>query len=311
MLALTVWLRWKTAGSAWESMVDPALQPYVIENRSRSRRFAPLLLFAAWALTLLLLAGPVWQQREVPVFQAEQAEIILFDLSRSMRADDIAPDRLTRARYKLIDLLRRAQGQQTGLVAFAERPYIISPLSEDAQTIESFVPSLEPSIMPVQGSRPDLAIDRAVQLFEQSAVPAGHIILITDVQAGERDFDAARVARDAGHRLSVLAVGTAAGAPLRDVTGQFVQSVDGAVVVPQLDFTSLSSLATAGGGTAVRLSSSNDDLLALESVRRSIAITADSTDVAAQKIYWIEYSPWLLWLLVPSMLLAFRRGVAA
>ncbi|NND92335.1 MAG: VWA domain-containing protein [Granulosicoccus sp.] len=311
LLMMVVWFRQRSGTTAWESVVDPALQPYVIEGVAPASRKAPLWLFAGWALSLLLLAGPVWQQRELPVFEAEQAEVIVFDLSRSMRADDLAPDRLTRARFKLIDLLRRSDGRQTALVAFAERPYVISPLTDDARTIEAFVPSLQPEIMPAQGSRPDLAIARAVQLFEQAEVAAGHVILITDATITERDLEAARLARRAGHRLSVLAVGTAAGSPLRGADGQFLQHSDGAIVVPQLDFGSLSALAEAGGGTAARLSTSGVDLDMIENARQQAAVSADGNEAVAQRIYWVEYSPWFLWILVVLLLSAFRRGIVS
>jgi Ca-activated chloride channel family protein len=181
------WLRQRKDRSDWEALVDPELQRYVIEQSPPSKRRAPVILFFAWTFSLLLLAGPVWQQQEVPVFQAEQAEVILFDLSLSMRADDVAPDRLTRARFKLTDLLQRSDGRQTGLVAFAERPYIISPLTEDALTVEAFVPSLDPDIMPAQGSRLDLAITKALELLDQSGVVQGHILAITDAVVTDRD----------------------------------------------------------------------------------------------------------------------------
>lgn len=310
VLALLYRLRPGSGRGGWDAIVEPALQPYVIEGEVKSRRAGTLLLFAAWALSLLLLAGPVWQQREVPVFEAEQAQLVLFDLSRSMLTDDLPPDRLTRARFKLMDLLARSQGRQTGLIAFAERPYVISPLTDDARTIEAFVPSLSPEIMPVQGSRLDLAIERAMQLFEQASVASGHIILISDAPAASRDIDAARAARQTGHRVSVLAVGTAAGAPLRGEDGQFLQYANGSIVVPQLDMESLRAVASAGGGTAVSLSTSTDDLDALDAVLSGVSLSGDVDEQAARKVYWVEYAPWMLWPLLGLLLLAFRRGVA-
>lgn len=310
-LLVIFWLRRGAAGRTWESFVDPELQPYVIEGDASNVRRMPLLLFAGWALALLLLAGPVWQQREIPVFEAVQAEVMVLDLSGSMLADDLAPNRITRARFKLQDLLQRNSGRQIALIAFAERPYVISPLTRDAGTVEAFLPSLDPTIMPAQGSRPDLAIDRAVQLLGQAQVKAGHILLLSDAQFSARDIDSAIAARKAGHRVSVLAVGTAAGAPLRDATGQFVQYADGSIVVPQLDISAMQDLADAGGGLAVKLSTSTEDLDALEALRQSLAISGSSEEAAAQEIYWIEYSPWLLWILVALVPFAFRRGVVA
>ena len=311
VLAFFYWLRRGINKSAWENVVDPQLQPYVISGDDSKRVVAPYALFAGWALCLIMLAGPVWEQREVPVFQAQQAEVVLVDLSRSMLSDDVAPNRLTRARFKLSDLLKQSKGRQIGLIGFTERPYVISPLTEDTETIEAFLPSLSPDIMPVQGSRLDLAVDRALVLLEQASVQQGHILVIGDHEVGARDIAAATRAREAGHRLSVLAVGTSAGTPLRDEQGQFILDASGGIVVPQLNMVSMNDLAVAGAGRAVALSTGNRDLEQLTQVRDAVAVEAGDPAEAAQESYWVEYSPWLLWPLMGAALLLFRRGVVA
>jgi len=311
VFAFVFWLRRGLNKSAWESVVDPQLQPYVISDDDAKRVVAPYALFAGWALCLIMLAGPVWEQREVPVFQAQQAEVVLVDLSRSMLSDDVAPNRLTRTRFKLSDLLKQSKGRQIGLIGFTERPYVISPLTEDTETIEAFLPSLSPDIMPVQGSRLDLAIERALVLLEQASVQQGHILVIGDHEVGARDISAATRAREAGHRLSVLAVGTSAGKPLRDEQGQFVLDASGGIVVPQLNMVSMNDLAVAGAGRAVALSTGNRDLEQLAEVRDAVAVEAGDPAEAAQKSYWVEYAPWLLWPLMCTALLLFRRGVVA
>lgn len=309
LLLIFFWRSWRQQDS-WASLVDPALQSYVIEGEGRHSRWPLALLAAAWTLSLLLLAGPVWQQREVPVYAAEQSQVVLLDLSRSMLADDLAPNRLTRARFKLIDLLQRSQGRQSGLIAFAERPYVISPLTDDAATMEAFVPSLSPAIMPAQGSRMDLAIERAVQLLQQASVDSGHIVLMTDGLPGTAAYDAARQSRDQGHIVSVLMVGTAAGAPLRDEEGLFLQDASGSVVVAGVDSVALQALANAGGGVAVTLDTSAADLDALDAVFARVSSRTDEEEQAST-LYWVEQSAWLLWPLLVVVLLGFRRGVVA
>lgn len=311
VLAITFWYRRSLVGSAWERVVDPQLQQYVLEGENAKRRIGPWLLFIAWALCLLLLAGPVWEKQEVPVFQANQAEVVLFDLSASMQVDDIAPSRLARARFKLTDLLTESEGQQIGLIAFAERPYVVSPLTEDTSTIEAFLPSLSTDIMPVQGSRLDLAIERALELLAQTGVTQGHILYMGDQELSERDFKAAQLLRDAGHRLSVLAIGTASGRPLRDAGGQFIRGANGAIVVPSVSMSAMSELAAIGGGTAVRLTTGDEDLQRLAQVRSSIGIEEGDSQAPTRQTYWVEYSPWFVWPLLFGALTLFRRGVLA
>lgn len=310
-LVLIYWMKRVRSASAWYQVVDEKLRPYVIDDNATKRKQAPLALFTGWALAILLLAGPVWEKQDVPVFQALQAEIVLFDLSRSMMSDDIAPNRLTRARFKLADLLASSNGRQIGLIAFTERPYVISPLTEDTQTIDAFLPSLTPSVMPVQGSRLDLAIERAITLFEQASVQQGHILYIGDQNLGARDINAASIAREAGHRVSVLAVGTASGRPLRDDQGQFLMDSSGSIVVPQVLMNQMRDLATAGGGQAVSLTAGDEDLQQIEAVRNAVAIEAINPEEASRKTYWVEYAPWLIWPLMIAMLWMFRRGLVA
>lgn len=309
LLFLLYWFRLRQSDSAWEKIVDPQLQPFVIEGSQSKQSYGPVALFLAWMLIILMMAGPVWQQQEVPVFQAMQAEVILFDLSGSMLSDDIAPDRLTRARFKLSDLLKQSQGRQTALIAFTERPYIISPLTEDAETINAFLPSLHPEIMPVLGSRLDLAMERAVNLLEQSNVTNGHVIYIGDAEVTDKDLQAADTLRNSGHRLSVIGVGTAAGTPLRDSDGRFMRHADGRIVVPQLDNKALQSMADAGGGTFVELTTDATDLASLDATRKAITVENDNPENSTRDIYWVEFSPWLLWPLLLSALFLFRKGV--
>lgn len=311
LLVIVYWLAQRPSSSVWDSVVDPQLRDFVIESDANKSSRSPWLLFLAWALAIVLMAGPVWEQQDVPVFQAQQAEVVLLDLSGSMLTDDVAPSRLARAKFKLSDLLAQSEGIQIGLIGFTERPYVISPLTEDTNTIQAFLPSLTPDIMPVQGSRLDLAIERAVQLLSQAGVNQGHILYIGDQQVADRDVSAVEFAMQQGHRFSVLAVGTPAGKPLRNEGGQFVRDASGAIVVPQLNMPSLQELAQAGGGQAVRLSSDLSDLNRLAVVRDALAIEAGNPEETTRKSYWVEYSPWFVWLLMVLALSLFRRGVIA
>lgn len=304
------WLRQqKLSTSAWEKVVDPALQPHVLEPGTYSRRNGTWWLLLWWLIALITLAGPVWQEQEKPIFQAQQAQVVLFDLSASMVADDIKPSRLVRARFKLIDLLNNADGLQIALIAFTERPYVVSPLTEDANTIEAFVESLDPSIMPVQGSRIDLAIEKALELFEQANISQGQIVLITDSEVGAKEFNAATIAKESGHKLSVIGVGTERGAPLRTENGQFLQSASGSVVVPQLQTSALKSLARTGGGIYANISSGLQDIAALKRVQENLAVTEDAVEQQLTQKYWVEFGSYAVLGLLIAALLLFRRGV--
>lgn len=295
--------------SAWEAVVDPVLQPYVIEPQQQSGRWSRWLLLIGWFCCLLVLSGPVWERQEIPVYQGQQAQVVLFDLSRSMYSEDVKPSRVARARFKLSDFLASAEGLQIALVAFAQRPYVVSPLSDDANTIAAFVESLDPSIMPAQGSRIDLAINMGVDLLSQADIGQGQIVLFTDSEIEARDISAAGLAKIEGHRLSVIGIGTEKGAPLRGDDGRFLLDASGAIVVPQLNTSALSSLAQAGGGTYTPLTSDDSDLQLISNIQKQLEIVGDASEKQTTNEYWIEYGPYALLVLTLLALLFFRRGV--
>jgi len=102
--------------SGWENLVDDALKPHVLEGVESTRRVMPFVLGSLLAmLTILVLAGPVWEQRPQPMLQAANAQVIALDVSRSMDTADRKPTRLTRAKHKVSDLLAQSAGMQTAL----------------------------------------------------------------------------------------------------------------------------------------------------------------------------------------------------
>ena len=116
------------------------------------------------------------------------------------------------------------------LVAYGPEPFVVSPLTGDAQTIADQVPRLSSDLVPVPGPRrTDLALEAAVDLLAQAGAGQGEVILISDgvgedsgdTPAGPASVAAARTLAEAGHRLSVLAVGTPEGAPVPDGAGGF------------------------------------------------------------------------------------------
>lgn len=301
--------------SAWHETVDAELRAYVLEGDARQSRRFGMLLLGMWLLVVVLLAGPVFEQRELPVADAHRSEVILVDLSLSMTSEDLAPNRISRARFKLADLLDRVDGDQVALVAFAERPYIISPLTDDVQTLRAFLPSLSPALLPAQGSRIDLAIEKGLELLQGANVQRGHLVLVTDGEPESSALAAATRVAAANHALSVLAVGTRAGAPLRDAAGGFINDARGQIVVPQLDVDGLSALAAAGGGIMTRLSSDDSDIETIERMRRRALVQKNSANdeladaPVSNSLQWVERAPWLVLVVAALSLYLFRRGV--
>ena len=173
--------RRRLAPGSWQSVVDPALVPYVLSTgQVKGLSYRWWLMLLGGILAVLSLAGPSWNRVEQPVFRSEQAMVIALDLSRSMDAQDLVPSRLTRARLKILDILERRASGQTALVVYSSNAFTVTPLTTDADTVAALVNSLSTDIMPSRGSYPSAAIEKGQQLLEQAGVALGEVLLITD-----------------------------------------------------------------------------------------------------------------------------------
>jgi len=291
----------------WRSIVDPALMPHVLIGTGyRARRRTSVLLALAGTLLITALAGPVWQQLPQPVFRSQDALVIALDLSSSMDVADVQPSRLARARFKISDILKRRNEGQTALIAYAAHPYVISPLTDDTQTIIAQLPALTTSLMPSQGSRADRALEKAAELLSQSGVSQGRILLVTDGAKPASTAPEIRLLTKKGIRIFVLGVGTDNGGPIPG-QGGFVKRRDGSIVIAKLDAANLKQLAKQGNGIFRRLSADDSDIdHLLADVSRH---PEESEDAERSADTWLEEGPWLLLPLLPLAALAFRRGV--
>ena len=238
---------------------------HILDNPNKQVSRSPLsLILIAWLLATMALAGPVWRETPQPVHEREDALVIIFDLSRSMLATDVKPDRLVRAKRKLIDLLELRDEGVTALIVFAGDAHTVSPLTDDTNTITAMIPALSPDIVPAPGSRLTSALERAIELFEQASVASGRILIITDeirdVVSAQR---VARAFRNA-YPVSVMSVGTTNGAPVPMYAGQpnagFLKDSSGNLVIPKLDAGSLKSFAELAGGRYSPMSLTDEDL---------------------------------------------------
>ncbi|CAK0781909.1 Ca-activated chloride channel homolog [Gammaproteobacteria bacterium] len=313
-LAVLLWRLWRqrlTAGS-WRAVVDPRLLPYLIlGSESRQRPWPLFAMGIGGLLAILALAGPVWQKLEQPVFRQQSALIVLLDLSRSMDAADLKPNRLERARLKLQDILRRRREGQTALVVFAAQPFVVSPLTDDTRTIASQVPSLSTDLMPEQGARPDHAIDLAHHLLKQAGAAVGTVLLIGDgvdgVPPSELNSAIDRLVAD-GYRLALLGVGSAEGAPIPLADGGFFKDASGAIVLPRLDEAALTAVARRAHGLYHPLRVDDSDVDALLNLVDSRVADAEHAAEGLKSDQWREEGPWLLLPLLVLGTLAFRRG---
>ncbi|WP_447969861.1 VWA domain-containing protein [Nitrospira sp. M1] len=309
-LGVMLWLliRQRVGAQGWEVVCDAHLLPHLLVGNTRISSRSPYILLAiVWSLCLLALAGPVWSKLPQPVFRAQSALVLVVDLSRSMDAQDIQPSRLTRAKHKVLDILKRRQEGQTALVVFSGEPYVVSPLTEDANTIAAMVSSLDTSLMPAVGSRPDLALIQAHDLLEQSGISEGTILLMTDGVDMSDIQPVVKKVRSQQHRVSVLGVGTSTGAPIPQSDG-FLKDENGAIVLPKLNSQELMEVARMGQGRYATIRVDDQDLdTVLPSDWTIEKQQADHTTSRTTDV-WREEGPWIVLGIVALTIPAFRSG---
>jgi len=285
--------------SAWRDVVDPHLLPHLLEGEGGRGSRAPWLALAVLALAILALAGPSWHQREQPLWQTRAPLVVALDLSSSVLANDLPPSRLLQARAKIAGLLKERAGGQVGLVAYADEAYTVAPLTDDTGNVALFLDALSPDVMPVDGSHAADAISRSVGLLKQAGFAQGDILLLTNAADAAAKSEAANAAR-AGYRVSVLGLGTTAGAAYR--------RPDGGIDHSALDAAGLRALASAGDGRYVAAEADDGDLRALGVLdpQQAGAMSAQG----AKSAIGIDGGFWLLPPLLLLALLLFRRGGA-
>ncbi len=303
LLAALGW-RQRTAAVEWHEVLDPSVREHLLERRGVNR--LPLLLPpVGWLLAILALAGPAWQQLPQPVLQKQDALVLVLDLSQSMYARDIVPSRLVRARNKLQDVLSERREGLTGLVAYAGDAFTIAPMTDDAGTLQSLVSSLAPAIMPSQGSNLQAGLEEAAGLLKRSGFEGGQVLLVTDGIARGKIAALAELARAYRLDISILGIGTPAGAPIPLPGGNFLQR-GGQPVIARLDTGPLEELAQVVGGRYRNLHLDDSDIRDLLAELPAAQVLVEEAERASD--LWREEGPWLVLALLPLALLSFRRG---
>ena len=295
--------------TAWDKAIDKNLLPYLLDrSKNASQRTPLILLFAAWALSILALAGPVWEQLPQPVQKKEDALVIVFDLSLSMFAPDHAPNRLDLAKRKMRDILALREEGQTALVVYAGDAHTVTPLTDDVVTIEALVPSLSPNIMPLFGSKPVEAVELAIGLLDGTDANRGKVLLMTDGISGfDEELLITELFAENDYELLIMGIGTEEGAPIRTNDGNFLTDEAGALIIPTLNKNVLQSLANRVSGRYHDIQLADSDLAFLLS-DFELLDENQMSDVEEEFDVWYEFGPWLLLLVLPIAAMSFRRG---
>jgi Ca-activated chloride channel family protein len=226
-----------------------------------------------------------------------------------MTTPDLPPDRVTRARYLIADLLKAAQGRRVGLVVFAGDVHTVAPLTTDTATVEALLRPLRPALMPEPGDSLAPALDEAGRLLKGDGNGRGEVVVFSDGFSDPvRAFEAAGRLRSQGATVDVVGVGTANGAPLSNAQGEFARNAQGQVSLSRLQGDVLQRVADAGSGRYVTLDGTAGLIGRLRGDLPGSADSPDDAKAVSQVATWRNDGVFLLPVLLLVAVMLARRG---
>ena len=193
----------------------------------------------------------------------KDSKLIVIDVSESMLAEDVKPNRLERAKREVIDLIEMLEGDRIGLIAFAGTSFVQCPLTLDYGACKMFLDYIDTDLIPVPGTAIAEAIRTSLKSFNKRERKSKALILITDGEDHEGEpIDAAKEAKKEGIKIFTIGVGREGGAPipLKDGSGGFKKDRKGDMVITHLDEITLQKIALETGGSYVRSVTGDMDL---------------------------------------------------
>lgn len=230
----------------------------LLPNWSIQREWTKLILMVlALSLMIISWANPQWGTKTEKVTAKRSDVIIALDISQSMMAEDISPNRLERAKRMAVDLVKGLRGNRIGLIYFAGSAYLQMPLTTDYAASELFLKSANTNQAGTQGTAIADAIDLALSAFQTEKNTQKAVVVISDGENHDQEaIDAAAIAKEAGTFIFTIGVGTEAGEliPVETPRGRVYKTDrSGQTVKSKLNIQLMRDIASAGGGEAYLL----------------------------------------------------------
>ncbi len=313
-LAFYPWLVW-----AWQGVIrrprgsnyaDSHLLPWALASRpdgSKPRAWWRQAAFAlTWLLFAIAMAGPRLVDADYSRSTSADTEVmVVLDVSRSMTARDVAPNRLERARLELENLISRTAHARIGLMVYAARPHLVTPPTVDKSVLLHDLQIPRSGLLPTEGSGLVAVITFAARNFHAKK-GARVLLLVTDGEIlskapGGESLLQAEVTRlvKEGIVFYALGVGSTAGRPLLDASGDWLRDQSGPVV-SRLHEARLQTIARTGQGRYARVTDSDAEWRKLydHGIRQLYLAHGENKDTDL-----IEWQELYAWFLLPAMLL--------
>ncbi len=254
------------------------------------------MMFVVAVVLSIVMSGPTWRQQESPFTEDKSALIIALDVSETMNQSDIQPSRLLRAKQKIIELLEVRGDANTALIAFAGSAHTVMPITNDSEMIRHFLDSLDNTLMPQSGKRPQSILPIAEELFRPTLVP-GTLLMMGDGASLETVNQFSSFFGSHSHQLIVWAFGTTGAIQQQDI----VNETEAPIIPMQLS--QLESLIDDSHGRLILMSHDKQDVSKVgRAIENNLVIVEDASRP------WLDSGYPLVFLLATLFLFWFRRG---
>lgn len=256
--------------------------------------------FVALALIVVALARPQFGSKKETITRQGIEAVIALDISNSMMAQDIAPNRLEKAKKIISRLIDKFENDKVGLIVFAGDAFVQLPITNDFISAKMFLETISPALISRQGTDIGGAISLAMKSFTNTEGVGKAIILITDGENHEGGAEeAAKLAADKGMNVYVLGIGSLEGAPiLADDSNDYRRDKEGNVVVTKLNEQMAQAVAQAGNGAYIRVDNTNNAQKILESEVNKLAKADVTTEVYTEFNEQFEFIAWIAFILL-------------
>lgn len=278
-------------------------------------RFRPQLkfwlTFTALCFMVLLLARPQFGTKVETVKRQGIETVIALDISNSMMAQDVAPNRLERSKNIISRLVDEFEDDKIGLIVFAGDAFIQLPITNDFISAKLFLESISPSLITRQGTNIKAAIDMATRSFTPREGVGKAIIIITDGENHEGGaIEAAKAAAEKGMMVYVMGVGSPEGAPIPgERSNDFRRDKEGDVIVTKLNEQMCQEIAAAGNGVYIRIDNTSNAQKILQKEVDKLAKADLDTAVYSEHDEQFQVMAWIAFvLLLLEMLLMVKKN---
>lgn len=256
--------------------------------------------FIALSLLVVVLARPQFGSKKETVTRQGIETVIALDISNSMLAEDIAPNRLEKAKKIISKLIDRFENDKLGLIVFAGDAFVQLPITNDFISAKMFLESISPSLISRQGTDIGAAISMAMKSFTPQEGVGKAIIVITDGENHEGGAEeAAKLASEKGMAVYIMGIGTTEGAPIpTGNTNEYRKDRDGNVVMTRLNEDMSRNIAHAGNGAYIRVDNTNNAQKLLEKEIDKLAKADVTTEIYTEYDEQFEFVAWLVLILL-------------